>query len=174
MVCAACRKPRARSVNCSISMLRVPTVRRPAARRPFNQATATSAFGKVSGTRHTSPQGGCRMRIEYLYRYPVKGLTAEAMETTEVEPGRCIPWDRAFALAQGDSGFDPAAPAWLMKDNFMCLKRNAKAAALFSFFDPRRGMLAIRAPDGSAVVQNALTEEGRERIGAFLNDYMGE
>ena len=60
------------------------------------------------------------MRIEYLYRYPVKGLTAEALETAEVEPGGCIPWDRAFALAQGDSGFDPAAPVWLQKMNFMC------------------------------------------------------
>ena len=44
------------------------------------------------------------MRIEYLYRYPVKGLTAEALEAAEVEPGGCIPWDRAFALAQGDAG----------------------------------------------------------------------
>lgn len=114
------------------------------------------------------------MRIEYLYRYPVKGLTAEALETAEVEAGSCIPWDRAFALAQGDSGFDPASPSWLMKDNFMCLKKNAKAAALFSFFEPRTGMLAIRAPDGSAVVENALTEAGRERIGAFLSDYLGE
>ena len=51
------------------------------------------------------------MRIEFLYRYPVKGLTAEALEAAEVEEGGCIPWDRAFALAQGDSGFDPAAPA---------------------------------------------------------------
>ena len=42
------------------------------------------------------------MRIEYLYRYPVKGLTAEALESAEVEEGGCIPWDRAFALAQGD------------------------------------------------------------------------
>jgi len=41
------------------------------------------------------------MRIEYLYRYPVKGLTAEALESAEVEAGGCIPWDRAFALAQG-------------------------------------------------------------------------
>lgn len=114
------------------------------------------------------------MRIEYLYRYPVKGLTAEALETTEVEAGGCIPWDRAFALAQGDSGFDPAAPTWLMKDNFMCLKKNARAAALFSFFEPRTGMVAIRAPDGSAVVENALTEVGRERIGAFLTEYLGE
>jgi len=114
------------------------------------------------------------MRIEYLYRYPVKGLTAEALESAQVEPGGCIPWDRAFALAQGDSGFDPEHPAWLQKANFMCLMKNARAAALFSFFEPRRGMLAIRAPDGSAVVENALTEQGRERIGAFLVAYLGE
>jgi uncharacterized protein len=114
------------------------------------------------------------MRIEYLYRYPVKGLTAEALETAEVEEGGCIPWDRAFALAQGDSGFDPAAPQWLRKQNFMCLMKNARIAALFSFFEPRTGMLAIRAPDGSAVVENALTEAGRARISGFLAGYLGE
>ena len=114
------------------------------------------------------------MRIEYLYRYPVKGLTAEALEAAEVEAGGCIPWDRAFALAQGDSGFDPRQPQWLQKANFMCQMKNARIAALFSFFEPRTGMLAIRAPDGSAVVENALTEAGRERIGAFLAGYLGE
>jgi len=114
------------------------------------------------------------MRIEYLYRYPVKGLTAEALESAEVEEGGCIPWDRAFALAQGDSGFDPAQPAWLQKQNFMCLMKNARVASLFSFFEPRSGMLAIRAPDGSSVVENALTESGRDRIGVFLTGYLGE
>ena len=59
------------------------------------------------------------MRIEYLCRYPVKGLTAEALESAEVEQGDCIPWDRAFALAQGDAGFDPEQPQWLQKANFM-------------------------------------------------------
>ena len=43
------------------------------------------------------------MRVEQLYRYPVKGLTAEALEEVEVEPGQTLPWDRAFALAQGDA-----------------------------------------------------------------------
>ena len=56
----------------------------------------------------------------------------------------------------------------------MCQMKNARIAALFSFFEPRTGMLAIRAPDGSAVVENALTEAGRERIGAFLTAYLGE
>jgi uncharacterized protein YcbX len=114
------------------------------------------------------------MRIEYLYRYPVKGLTAEALDAAEVEQGGCIPWDRAFALAQGDSGFDPGQPAWLQKQNFMCLMKNAQIASLFSFFDPRSGMLAIRAPDGSSVVENALAPEGRDRIGSFLVAYLGE
>jgi uncharacterized protein YcbX len=114
------------------------------------------------------------MRIEYLYRYPVKGLTAEALDAAEVEAGGCIPWDRAFALAQGDAGFDAAQPQWLQKTNFMCQMKNARIAALFSFFEPRTGMLAIRAPDGAAVVENALTEAGRERIGTFLAGYMGE
>ncbi len=114
------------------------------------------------------------MRIEYLYRYPVKGLTAEALDQAEVETGGAIPWDRAFALAQGDSGFDPAAPVWLPKYNFLCLMKNAKAALLFSVFDPGSRLLRIRAPDGSGVEANALTPAGRERIGAFLIAYLGD
>ncbi|MDE2581573.1 MAG: MOSC domain-containing protein [Rhodospirillales bacterium] len=114
------------------------------------------------------------MRIEYLYRYPVKGLSAEALEATEVETGHAIPWDRAFALAQGDAGFDSAQPAWLPKTNFMCQMRNARIAGLRSLFDPRSGKLAIEAPDGSAVTADALSESGRAEIERFLVAFLGE
>jgi len=114
------------------------------------------------------------MRIEYLYRYPVKGLTAEALESAEVETGGCIPWDRAFALAQGDSGFDPEAPKWLQKMNFMCHARNAKIAGLASVFEPRDGTLTIRARDGSFVSANALSQAGRAKITEFLTAFLGD
>jgi uncharacterized protein YcbX len=114
------------------------------------------------------------MRIEYLYRFPVKGLTAEAMETAEVEAGGAIPWDRAFALAQGDAPFDPAQPEFLPKQNFMCLMRNARIARLRATFDPRTGMLSNLAPDGGGISENALSAAGRERVGAFLTGYLGE
>ena len=114
------------------------------------------------------------MRIEYLYRYPVKGLTAEALDQAEVEAGGAIPWDRAFALAQGDSGFDPANPAWLPKWNFLCQMKHAKAALLFSIFDPGSMMLRIRAPDGSGVEANPLTGAGQQRLASFLTDYLGD
>jgi len=114
------------------------------------------------------------MRIEYLYRYPVKGLTAEALEVAEVEAGGVIPWDRAFALAQGDAGFDPLAPEWIRARKFMCLKENAKAAALFSVFEPRSGTMTIRGPDGASVEANALSETGRAEIARFLTAYLGD
>jgi uncharacterized protein YcbX len=114
------------------------------------------------------------MRIEYLYRYPVKGLTAEALEQAEVETGGAIPWDRAFALAQGDADFNPVSPGWLPKWNFLCQMKHAKAALLVSVFDPGSKILRITAPDGSGIEANALTPAGRERIGAFLAGYMGD
>jgi uncharacterized protein YcbX len=113
------------------------------------------------------------MRIEHMYRYPVKGLTAEALETTLVEPGGTLPWDRAFALAQGDAPFDPAAPSWMQKTHFMCLMANARAALLKSTFDPRSGQLTILAPGGDAITEHALTEAGRERIGIWLAAFLG-
>jgi uncharacterized protein YcbX len=114
------------------------------------------------------------VRIERLYRYPVKGLTAEALEEVHVEAGGTLPWDRAFALAQGDSGFDPDAPAWLHKSNFMCLLKNARVAELRAAFDPHDRCLTVRAPDGSSVVASPMTAEGRQRIAAFLIRFLGE
>lgn len=113
------------------------------------------------------------MRVDRLYRYPVKGLTAEALETASVETGGAIPWDRAFALAQGDAGFDPAAPAWLPKTNFMCLRSNARIALIRAAFDATRGRLTLLGPDGDAIEENVLTEEGRARVGAWLAGFLG-
>ena len=114
------------------------------------------------------------MRIEHLYRYPVKGLSAEALEAAEVVAGGALPWDRAFALAQGDAPFDPAAPVWLKKTNFMCLMANARIAALKSHFDPKSGSLTIRAPSGETIAENALQPEGRARLAAWLTHFLGD
>lgn len=113
------------------------------------------------------------MRIENLYRYPVKGLTAEALEQADVEAGGALPWDRAFALAHGDAPFDPAQPRFLHKSNFMCLLRHASIAGLRAGFDPQGPLLSIYAPDGSAVSANPLNDAGRARIAAFLTGFLG-
>ena len=114
------------------------------------------------------------MRVEHLYRYPVKGLTAEALEEVTLSPGECLPHDRRFALAQGDAPFDPAAPAWLPKTHFGCLMRNARLALLHSAFDPRTGQLVIRPPEGPPLLADTRTEAGRAEIAAFLARFLGK
>ena len=114
------------------------------------------------------------MLVEHFYRYPVKGLNAEALEEVEVFPGQALPWDRAFALAQGDSGFDPANPVFLPKSNFMCLLKNARIAGLRAAFDAHDALLTIHAPDGTSVAASPLTEAGRAAIRDFLCRFLGD
>lgn len=115
------------------------------------------------------------MRVEHIYRFPVKGLTAEALEDVHLTPGQCLPHDRRFALAQGDSPFDLAAPGWLPKRHFGCLAVNARLALLHSAFDPRTGQLALRPPEGGLpLVADTRTAEGRAALGEYLARFLGE
>src|SRR5512139_2149126 len=140
MVCAACRKPRARSVNFSMSIC-VPLQSGQAEPTPIWAAGTPLSPSHVVCVLDLLQ--GAAMRIETIYRYPVKGLTAEAMEDVLLTAGETLPHDRRFALAQGDSAFDPAAPSWLPKRNFACLMVNARLALAHSAFDARTGELAI-------------------------------
>jgi uncharacterized protein YcbX len=113
------------------------------------------------------------MKIASLYRYPVKGLTPEKLAVANLTPGRCIPWDRAFALAQGDAILDPENPAWISKTNFMCLLRNANIALLQTRFDEATGLLTLAPPKGDSLQASPFTPEGQAALTQFLTAYLG-
>ena len=75
-----------------------------------------------------SPSHICQ--IASLYRYPVKGLSPEPLPRVALEPGQTFPADRRYAIENGPSGFDPAAPAWMPKSCYLMLMRNERLAAL--------------------------------------------
>lgn len=114
------------------------------------------------------------MRIESIYRYPVKGMTAEALEEVVLTAGETLPYDRRFALAQGDSAFDPASPTWLPKRNFACLMVNERLALAHSAFDARTGDLAIRLPNAPPFMGSTRTAEGRAAIAAHLGAFLAD
>ena len=114
------------------------------------------------------------MQIKNLFRYPVKGLSAEPLANATLTPGQAIPWDRAFALAQGDAPFDPASPAFLPKSNFMCLMRNGRIATLRARFTADPPWLTITAPDAASVAADPTTAPGRAILGAFLAAFLGD
>src|SRR5439155_22243659 len=68
--------------------------------------------------------------VSAIYRYPVKGLSAEKMDRVTLMPGECLPHDRRFAVALGSTRFDPQHPEWLPKIRFVMLMRDEKLARL--------------------------------------------
>lgn len=113
-------------------------------------------------------------RVSALRRFPVKGLSPEPLEAVEVERGRQIAGDRAYAIENGPSGFEPHNPAKLPKTRFLCLMRNERLAALRTRFDHGTETLEIDR-DGARVLKADLSSEaGRREAEAFFTDFMGE
>src|SRR5207245_9842272 len=97
------------------------------------------------------------MAIAAIYRYPVKGLSAEKMDRVTLMPGECLPHDRRFAIALGSTRFDPQRPEWLSKTHFIMLMRDEKLAQLQSQFDAESGVLTI-AEHGRVLLRGQMRE----------------
>ncbi|HEU0217323.1 MAG TPA: MOSC domain-containing protein [Stellaceae bacterium] len=111
--------------------------------------------------------------ITRLYRYPVKGLSAEALQRVALDVGQCLPHDRRFAVALGSTQFDPARPQWLSKTHFIMLMRDESLARLATRFDAQTGMLTIAEAE-RVLLQAPLTEtDGQRAIAAFFDDFLG-
>lgn len=111
-------------------------------------------------------------RVNSLYRYPVKGLSAERLQTVDIGAGATFPADRMYALENGPSGFDPSAPSWQPKIKFLCLMKNAKIAELTTRYEDASGMLCV-AKDGKELLRASLNDEkGRAEIEKFFQRFM--
>jgi uncharacterized protein YcbX len=110
-----------------------------------------------------------RATIRNIYRYPVKGLSAELMAATMLMAGQTLPADRMYAIENGTSGFDPAAPAYFPKQRFLMLMRNERLARLETRLDEATHTLEVReGGSGSTVRGDLRTAEGRQRIEEFF------
>ncbi|MEQ8815653.1 MAG: MOSC domain-containing protein [Thalassobaculum sp.] len=110
--------------------------------------------------------------VAALQRYPVKGLSAQALATVELRAGRAIPHDRRFAVAHGTAPIDPAAPKWLSKAHFLQLMSNPRLAALSVEYDPETTTLVLQR-GGRTVARGALsTQTGRTVIEQFFAAYL--
>jgi len=112
------------------------------------------------------------INLASIYRYPVKGLTPEPLESVTLSPGEGLPQDRRFAMAHGSTRIDPAAPAWLPKSNFLMLARNERLARLKTRFDDATGILTIQRDGKTVASANILETAGRTVIEQFFAAYM--
>ncbi|MDP1774542.1 MAG: MOSC domain-containing protein [Methylobacter sp.] len=110
-------------------------------------------------------------QVVALYRYPVKGFTAEPCEVVDVlEEGR-IAGDRVLGFRFADSG--AIDDAWSTKHEFIALVNTPGIARLQLRFDHKALSLCISL-DGTVLVNEALDEKGRKKIAAAIENYVLE
>ena len=111
--------------------------------------------------------------VARLQRFPVKGLSAESLTRVVLSQGEGMPGDRRYALHVGTAPFDPDAPLWQPKTNFLTLMRDERLARLTTRFDPTTGVLATER-DGKRVAYGDLGDPaGRTVIEQFFAAYAG-
>lgn len=111
-------------------------------------------------------------RLSAIYRYPVKGLSPEPLQRAALRVGETLRADRRYAIENGPSGFDPAAPSYLPKSHFLMLMKNERLAALETHYDDATHVLTIRHEGRELARGDLSTREGRLAIEAFFRRFM--
>ena len=112
--------------------------------------------------------------VTAIYRYPVKGLSPEPMSRVPLSAGATLPADRIYALENGPSGFDPAAPTFFPKTRFLMLMRNERLARLATRLDVNTHRLTV-SENGRLVAEGDLrSAAGRAAIEDFFARYSAD
>lgn len=140
-------------------------------------AGSVAARRPCAGTSDLDPTPRLRLspamaRIQSLCRYPVKGLSPEPLAVAALSPGATVPGDRLYAIENGPSGFDPAAPQYFPKTQFLMLMRNARLATLETRYHDATRTLTIRSEGRELARGDLSTKEGRLAIEAFFRRFM--
>jgi uncharacterized protein len=113
-------------------------------------------------------------KIQAIYRYPVKGLSPEPLARAALAAGQTIAADRLYAIENGPSGFDPAAPGYLHKARFLMLMKNERLAHLRTRFDDASHVLTIEADGREAARGDLRTPAGRAAIEQFFAGFCSD
>lgn len=112
--------------------------------------------------------------VAALFRHPVKGFTPEPLDSAALRAGEEFPCDRLYAVENGPSGFDPAAPAFTPKQKFAVLAAIPQVAKARTAYDEASATLRAEAPGLDPFVGRLDGEAGRRAFAAWLAPLVGD
>ncbi|MCF2905639.1 MOSC domain-containing protein [Octadecabacter sp. CECT 8868] len=80
--------------------------------------------------------------VAELWRHPIKSHGREALAAVALTEGKCLPWDRHWAVTHEKSKFD--GTEWVMCRNFMIGSMTPTLAALWATFDDAAQKMTLR------------------------------
>ena len=112
--------------------------------------------------------------VTALWRHPVKGFTPEPLDCADLPTGGWFPGDRMFAVEDGPSGFDRAAPEHLPKQKFTVLMRTAEVACVRTRWEDQGRWLHAEAPGEGGVSIRVDEPQARDHFAFWLEGVLGD
>jgi uncharacterized protein YcbX len=112
--------------------------------------------------------------LTHIFRYPVKGLSAEPLSSVSLCAGQGLPFDRGFALARAEGTVDPAGPKWARKMNFLCLMLDEQLAEVRTEFDEATRRLTVWRDGVQVLAASVDQDDGRAALESFFHALVGE
>ncbi len=85
--------------------------------------------------------------VAAIWRHPIKSHGREELARTLLREGRCIDWDRRWAVAHEMAAFNANDPQWLACNNFSRGAKAPKLMAITARADPARNEVTLSHPD---------------------------
>ena len=119
--------------------------------------------------------------VTHLHRFAVKGLDRDVLQRVVLQPGDAFPLDRRWALIRADRAheFDPDAPSWIHKQEFLCaFTSNELLASFETSLRDETSELVVRSRESGTLLLRARLDDvdggGRARVEAFFSRAAGE
>jgi GntR family transcriptional regulator/MocR family aminotransferase len=91
---------------------------------------------RASSTHSIAREGGSPMPVvSSIYRYPIKGLSAQPLSSVVLEAKKPFPHDRVFALVRPGAPLDSDEPKWAKKGLFVMLMLEEGLASVHTHLD---------------------------------------
>ena len=124
--------------------------------------------------RRHSPAGAVRqagnvmVAVSKIYRYPIKGLSAQPLSSVMLEAEKPFPHDRIFAFARPGAPIDRNDPKWAKKGLFVMLMLDENLARVETSLDIGTMRLTVRQGDRQVASAQLDDPDDRAKIEEFF------
>lgn len=128
-------------------------------------ALRSLASPRATSRRAIAREGGGPMPVlKNIYRYPIKGLSAQPLSRIALEAKQPFPHDRVFALARPGAPYDTSDPKWGKKGLFVMLMLEEALARVRTHLDVTTLQLTITQDNRQLIVADLQDETARAKV----------
>jgi GntR family transcriptional regulator/MocR family aminotransferase len=106
--------------------------------------------------------------LKNIYRYPIKGLSAQPLMRAELQAKKPFPHDRVFALVRPGAPFDTVDPKWGKKGLFVMLMLEEALARVQTTLDVETLRLTIAQDNRQLMVADLNDDQARAQVEEFF------